>query len=108
MKASAHLPLSRGPLQPLTDGAAVSNETSMAPDVSHSGLPSFGLNKILVPIDSFEVSLKTLRYAASLAQQFGASLCLVHVVEKTSLATDLSVPSSGWLRAEAATFGMRR
>lgn len=106
MKATAHLLLSRGPLQPPPDGVAVTNETSIASDVRYSGLPGFGLNKILVPIDSSELSVRTLRYAAPLAQQFGASLCLVHVVEKTSLATDLSVPSSGWLRAEAATFGM--
>src|ERR1041385_1809910 len=47
------------------------------------------LKKILVPIDFSEASLKALQYAVALAEPFAASLCLVHVVEPASFASDL-------------------
>ncbi len=41
----------------------------------------FHLQKILVPIDFSEPSQKALRYARPFAEQFGASLTLLHVME---------------------------
>lgn len=41
----------------------------------------FRMKKILVPLDFSEPSHQALRYAKSFAEQFGASLTLVHVVE---------------------------
>jgi universal stress protein A len=45
-----------------------------------AGPASFGLRKILVPIDFSECSRKALQYAVPLAQQFQASLILVYVM----------------------------
>ena len=41
----------------------------------------FKLKAILVPIDFSESSLKALRYALPLAENFGAKITLIHVVE---------------------------
>lgn len=40
-----------------------------------------GLKRILVPVDFSPLSKKAMRYAARLAQQFGAEVILLHVVE---------------------------
>ena len=45
-------------------------------------LPRFKLKKILVPIDFSEVSKDALPWATFLAEQFGAELILLHVLEK--------------------------
>src|SRR6266487_3914141 len=45
--------------------------------------------KVLVPIDFSEPSLKALQYAVAFAGQFGASICLVHVVEPASFLNDV-------------------
>jgi nucleotide-binding universal stress UspA family protein len=47
------------------------------------------LKKVLVPIDFSEPSLKALKYAVAFAGQFGASICLVHVVEPASFLNDV-------------------
>ncbi len=47
------------------------------------------LKTILVPIDFSEASFKALRYAVPFAEQFGATICLVHVIEGGSFANDL-------------------
>lgn len=44
-------------------------------------LTAFQLQRILVPLDFSEDSLKALRYALRFAEQFGARITLVHVVE---------------------------
>ena len=46
------------------------------------GTPSpFSIKRILVPVDFSECSRKALRYAIPFAQQFGASLTLLHVAQ---------------------------
>jgi nucleotide-binding universal stress UspA family protein len=47
------------------------------------------LKTILVPIDFSDASLKAFRYAVPFAEQFGATLCLVHVIEEGSFVNDL-------------------
>ena len=47
------------------------------------------LKRILVPIDFSESSLKALRYAIPFAEESGATLYLVHVVEPASFVNDL-------------------
>jgi nucleotide-binding universal stress UspA family protein len=51
--------------------------------------PTLGLHSILVPIDFSVHSKNALKYAIPLAEQFGASLHLVFVVEPTVYAADL-------------------
>ena len=48
---------------------------------TESNIP--GLRSILVPVDFSSESKKALRYAVSLARQFGAKLTLLNVVERT-------------------------
>ena len=50
---------------------------------------SLGLHQILVPIDFSGHSRHALRYAIPIAEQFGASLHLVYVVEPTIYPADL-------------------
>jgi universal stress protein A len=80
---------------------------SNSPDLTEPALSAWEWKRVLVPIDFSEASLKTLRYAARLATQFGASLSLVHVQERTRLATDLRAGSGGLLRKELANLGVR-
>jgi nucleotide-binding universal stress UspA family protein len=51
------------------------------------------LNEILVPLDLSKMSLKALKYAVSFAQQYGARLTLLHVLEPITIATELSSPA---------------
>lgn len=51
--------------------------------------PALGLHSILVPIDFSVHSKNALKYAIPLAEQFGASLHLVFVVEPTVYPADL-------------------
>jgi len=59
------------------------------PDPAEAGEPTLGLNSILVPIDFSVHSKNALKYAIPLAEQFGASLHLVFVVEPTVYPADL-------------------
>ena len=51
----------------------------------------FHIGRILVPLDFSEPSRKALRYAKLFAEQFGASLTLLHVVEPLSYPPDFAV-----------------
>lgn len=50
-----------------------------------------GLKKILVPVDFSEPSRKAMHYARVFAEQFGASVLLVHVVEPLAYPPDFAV-----------------
>ncbi|HEX9614633.1 MAG TPA: universal stress protein [Bacteroidota bacterium] len=54
------------------------------------------LKRILVPIDFSEHSRKALQYAIPFAQQFGASIDLVYVVEPTVYPADFSFGQVGF------------
>ena len=43
--------------------------------------PHLNLRRILVPVDFTPASVHALRYAGSLAERFGSTVCLLHVVE---------------------------
>jgi len=47
------------------------------------------IKNILVPVDFSELSLKSLQYAVPLAQQYGAKLTLLYVVEPLAYAPEL-------------------
>ena len=70
-------------IRPLAGQAARASTAAVAP--AASGLR---LKKVLVPIDFSEPSLEALKYAVAFAGQFGASICLVHVVEPASFLND--------------------
>jgi hypothetical protein len=70
-------------IRPLAEQAGTAPH-SVAP--SASGVQ---VKKVLVPIDFSESSLKALKYAVAFAGQFGASICLVHVVEPASFLNDV-------------------
>src|SRR5258708_11432243 len=71
-------------LPPSREGAFSSRE------VWEVSSPKLKIKRILVPIDFSAPSLKALEYAVPLAEQFGATLCLVHVVEPASFVHGLS------------------
>src|SRR3989304_1062379 len=54
-----------------------------------SPVPSLGINRILVPIDFSVHSKNALKYAVPMAEQFGAALYLVYVVEPKIYPADL-------------------
>lgn len=54
-----------------------------------NGKPIFALKRILVPIDFSDCSIKALKYAAPLARQTGATLTLIHVFKRVSVAADI-------------------
>lgn len=56
-------------------------------------VPSFlRLKKILVPVDFSEFSKKAVRYGVRFAEQFGAALVLVHVVEPVRYPESVIIP----------------
>ena len=50
------------------------------------------LKRILVPVDFSEPSEKALRYAAKFAEQFGADVTLLHVIQPVVYPTDFGYP----------------
>jgi len=70
-------------IRPLVEQAGTAS-TSVAPAAS-----GVQVKKVLVPIDFSESSLEALKYAVAFAGQFGASFCLVHVVEPASFLNDV-------------------
>lgn len=68
-----------------------------APDKSNAPVidlvPSFlRLKRILVPVDFSDYSVKAMRYAVRFAEQFGASLVLVHVAEPVRYPESIIIP----------------
>ena len=61
---------------------------SDAPVRPDSPLPALQLKKILVPIDFSQCSKKALQYAIPFAEQFGAELVLLHMVQHYPQLTD--------------------
>lgn len=76
-----------------TEAPTIKRRPSAVPERASPGQPtarltamaspgaSLNLREILVPIDFSECSKKALRYAVPLAQQFGATLTLVYVID---------------------------
>ncbi len=58
---------------------------------SHLAPLHFKLKQVLVPVDFSEPSRKAIHYAQVFAQQFGARLTLLHVVEPLSYPPDFAV-----------------
>ncbi len=69
----------------VTDAAG--RQRASAPIIELAPL-RFHIRKILVPVDFSSHSRQALRYARQFAEQFGATLCLVHVIEPMVLGGD--------------------
>lgn len=83
-KASPHAVVAR----PAGPGPSAVPAGQMAP-------VRFRIGRILVPMDFSEHSRKALRYARPFAEQFGAQLTLLHVIEPVVLPTDFGyVPAT--------------
>lgn len=54
--------------------------------------PALKLQEILVPTDFSEYSKKALKYAVSVAEQFGAKITLLHVIEPAVTYPDAGYP----------------
>lgn len=63
------------------------------------------LKNILVPLDLSEASLKALQYAVPLAQQFGATVTLLHVVDLPVYTPELPYPPALLSETQAAVTG---
>jgi universal stress protein A len=72
----------------------------MSPANTAPGGSHLSLKKILVPIDFSEYSKKALKYAFRFAEQFGASLTLLYVVEPTVYPADFSFGQVGFPNVE--------
>jgi universal stress protein A len=80
----------RNPVLP-SDPAHPAPDASVSPQPGPLPAPSPGtvrLREILTPIDFSDASQKALRYATALAEQFRASLKLLHVVELSLVGSD--------------------
>ena len=77
----------------------VNRLTSVAVTTRPLQLSTLRLKTILVPIDFSQPSNDALRYAIRLADQFGAVLRLVHVVEPAPVINDL--PNVALIRSDA-------
>lgn len=86
-KVSAVRPGSRSRRRARKAGGAASSEKARA-----TAAP-VRLERVLVPIDFSEASLKALRFARWFAKSFGAALRLVHVVEPGSFLN--AIPGTG-------------
>src|SRR5437867_3841296 len=69
--------------------ALVASKSAVECGTVGSAPTALKLKRILVPLDFSAPSIKALKYAVPLAEQFGATICLVHVVEKASFVNDL-------------------
>jgi nucleotide-binding universal stress UspA family protein len=82
-----------------TDPAGTEEEAVLSKPVT--------LERILVPVDFSDCSLDALEYAVVVAQQAGASLMLLHVLEPVSYGLDFTLGHSKARRAEVETWTKR-
>jgi nucleotide-binding universal stress UspA family protein len=81
--------LSRARVDSVVDPIAHYRGENLAQMPAKVAASRFKVNRILVPINFSTTSLGAVRYAASLAEWFGASVCLFHVVPCDSFAQNL-------------------
>src|ERR1039458_1823985 len=72
--------LSRARVDSVVDPIAHYRGENLAQMPAKGAASRFKVNRILVPINFSTTSLGAVRYAASLAEWFGALVCLFHVV----------------------------
>lgn len=80
-KARSKGPRAARPVPDNTDAPVIDLVPSLLP-----------IKRILVPVDFSDYSVKALRYAVRFAEQFGASLVLVHVAEPVRYPESIIIP----------------
>ena len=78
-----------GRVVPLRDDQAIPNHRATLKEADLRDEPHLNLRRILVPVDFTPASVHALRYAATLAERFGSTVCLLHVVEHGSFMNDV-------------------
>lgn len=79
-----------------------------APRVTELGpLPMFRLRRILVPVDFSDCSRKALQYALPFAQEFEASLILLHVVSPFLPPAEMSLAEVAGIELRLRESGLR-
>ena len=78
-----------GRVVPLRDDQAIPNHRAALKEADLRDEPHLNLRRILVPVDFTPASVHALRHAASLAERFGSTVCLLHVVEHGSFMNDV-------------------
>jgi len=66
---------------PLRDDQAIPNRRATVKEADLREKPHLKLQRILVPVDFTPASVHALRYATTLAERFGSTVSLLHVVE---------------------------
>ncbi len=66
---------------PLHDNQTIPNHRPTPQEADLRNEPHLPWQCILVPVDFTPASVHALRYAAALAERFGSTVCLLHVVE---------------------------
>lgn len=83
----------KSPLKKPTRPAATKTVPDRAAAPVIDLVPSFlRLKKILVPVDFSEFAAKAVKYAARFAEQFGATLVVVHVIEPVRSPESVLIP----------------
>jgi len=72
-----------------SDPAAARSSGRISSEKAGAPAPQIHIKNILVPVDFSELSLKSLQYAVPLAQQYGAKLTVLYVVEPLAYAPEL-------------------
>jgi nucleotide-binding universal stress UspA family protein len=85
------------PRKPIMKTNIPENVEATVPEMATAGrkapalLPGeIRLNEVLVPLDMSDMCFKALAYAVSFAEQYGARLTLLHVMEPITIATELA------------------
>jgi universal stress protein A len=83
------------------------DERIMAQSSAAAGPSPFRIKKILVPIDFSTCSKKALQYAVPFAQQFGAALHLLYVVQVSYYAGEFGTTDASLLEQELYANGAK-
>jgi glycine betaine transporter len=87
---------------------AATRSPKSTPKSRLSASPNFSVKRILVPIDFSECSSKALQYALPFAQQFDATVLLLHVCEPFIPMPEMSAVDVGLIQAQVRESSQRQ
>ncbi len=80
-------------LEPVATTTPITGADAPRNDIGELTPLPMHLQNILIPLDFSEMSFKSLQYAVPFAQQFGAKLTLLHVIEPPGYTPELPYPA---------------